>query len=157
MCVQISVTRSSPPPPPASKPRSSIRAGASRKLGLKHASKFRKCASGLLSTLPAISEASPSASKFLKRASEGTSHVLPRKARALPRGNEVFWCAVEGYFAFLVLFKEVPTPSISPTLVINGNEMKKCHFFIFILLTLPLIVSGCLRVVPTSLDFIWKK
>jgi hypothetical protein len=43
--------------PPASKPRSSIRAGASRKLGLKRAS-------GLLSTLPAISEASPSEARF---------------------------------------------------------------------------------------------
>jgi hypothetical protein len=34
---------------------------------------------------------------------------------------EVFWCATEGYFALLMLFKEVPTPAISPTLVINGN------------------------------------
>jgi hypothetical protein len=34
---------------------------------------------------------------------------------------KVSWCATEGYFALLMLFKEVPTPSISPTLVINGN------------------------------------
>jgi hypothetical protein len=84
----------------------------SRKCWLKRASKFRKRASGDFSTLPAISEAPGP-----KRA----SHALPRKARALPRANEVFWCAAEGYFALLVLFKEVPTPSISPTLVINGN------------------------------------
>ena len=34
---------------------------------------------------------------------------------------EVFQGATKGYFALLMLFKEVPTPSISPTLVINGN------------------------------------
>jgi hypothetical protein len=68
--------------------------------------------------LPAISKASPSEARFR---TEGASRALPRKARTLPSGNEVFWCAAEGYFALLVLFKEVPTPSISPTLVINGN------------------------------------
>jgi hypothetical protein len=38
--------------------------------------------------------------------------------------------------------------------------MKDNVIFIIILLkilTLPLIVSGCLRVVTTSLDFIWRK
>jgi hypothetical protein len=34
---------------------------------------------------------------------------------------EVFQCATKGYFALQILFKEVPTPSISPALVINGN------------------------------------
>jgi hypothetical protein len=74
---------------------------------------FWKRASGRLSTIPAIFEDS----KFLNRASEGASQVLPRKAHTLPRGNEVFGCAGEGYLSLLGLFKEVPTPSISPTLV----------------------------------------
>jgi hypothetical protein len=34
---------------------------------------------------------------------------------------EVFQCATKGYFALLILFKEVPTPSILLTLVINGK------------------------------------
>jgi hypothetical protein len=50
---------------------------------------------------------------FWKRASQ----ALPRKAHTLSRGNEVFGCAGEGYLSLLGLFKEVPTPSISPTLV----------------------------------------
>ena len=48
---------------------------------------------------------------------------------------EVFQCATKGYFALLILFKEVPTPSILPTLVSNGKMMKmkdkgECHFYL---------------------------
>jgi hypothetical protein len=128
--VESSVVGSFPPSPPASKPRSSIRAGASRKHWLKRASKFRKHASGDFGTLPAIVEV---------LGPKHTSHELARKAHELQRGNEVFWCATEGYFNLLVLFKEVPTPSISPTLVINGNVQFLNSKFL------------------TSLDFIWRK
>ena len=44
---------------------------------------------------------------------------------------KVFWCAAEGYFALLMIFEEVPIPSISLILLLK-------------FLTLPLIVSGCL-------------
>jgi hypothetical protein len=64
-------------PSPASKPRSSIRAGASRKLGLKRISKFRKHASGDFSMFPAIFEA-PGPKRALeiwKRASDEGPHA----------------------------------------------------------------------------------
>jgi hypothetical protein len=35
-------------------------------------------------------------------------------------------------------------------------KCRKCQLLLKFL-TLPLIVSGCLRVVPTSSDFIWRK
>ena len=58
--------------------------------------------------------------------------VCLKKFRKL-RGNDVFWCAEKGNFALLVLFKKVPTPSISATLVINGNVkfLKVTFSFIF--------------------------
>jgi hypothetical protein len=49
---------------------------------------------------------------------------------------EVFQCATKGYFSLVILFKEVPTPSILCALVINGNIK-----FSFILITIKLIVE----------------
>ena len=46
---------------------------------------------------------------------------------------EVFWCATEGYFALLMLFKEVPTPSISPTLVSKSDILLYLSFSSFYL------------------------
>jgi hypothetical protein len=39
----------------------------------------------------------------------------------------------------------------------HENERYRRMSLLLKFLTLPLIVSGCLRVVPTSLDFIWRK
>jgi hypothetical protein len=90
-------------------------------------------AAPLVLKVSAPSEQEASGPKHALEIWKRASHALPRKGRLLPRGNEVFWCATEGYFALLVLFKEVPTPSISSTLVINGNVkfLKVTFSFIF--------------------------
>ena len=59
---------------------------------------------------------------------ENRTHVLLRKGPWLMFSHascscEVFRCAAKGYLSLLMLFKEVPTPSISPTVVINGNNI----------------------------------
>jgi hypothetical protein len=40
---------------------------------------------------------------------------------------------------------------------LDENERERRMSLLLKFLTLPLIVLGCLRVVPTSLDFIWRK
>jgi hypothetical protein len=57
---------------------------------------------------------------------ENRTRVLLRKGPWLMFSHascsyKVFQCATKGYFALLILFKEVPTPSILPALVINGK------------------------------------
>jgi hypothetical protein len=57
---------------------------------------------------------------------ENRTRVLLRKGPWLMFSHascscEVFQCATKGYFALLILFKEVPTPSILPALIVNGN------------------------------------
>jgi hypothetical protein len=71
----------------------------SRKLWLKRASKFRKCASGEFGMLLAFSEAldPKRASKFLKCA----SRALLGKARVLPRGTRGLTKKIHVIFIFL--------------------------------------------------------
>jgi hypothetical protein len=78
---QAGLPEASLPPPPASKPRSSIRAGASWKLPLKHDAIFGSALRPQKTQFLPIRKRLP-----LKRASEGASHTLQVKMHTLPWG-----------------------------------------------------------------------